>query len=401
MINFPLIRPINFYNPKSLAINPIKADSYYFENPYINKKPLVDRKILAPNDNINVFFDNISSSIFAQAPEENEFSNLLKYGFISLSSSCYSDLKNPVSAIAVELKEGEDNCKVLDNYIDKGIGIGANFSNFNDPIAEIKKLNAHFKTREDSVLRPPAGIALININHPKVKDFITLKDNADYKDWCFDLSVVIDDDFKDKEIYNTLLNSMLKKGEPGVIFSNKKDYICDSCAAAGLNPNEELTLAHINLGRFYNKTTGKIDYNLLKRSSFLLNQAMQNIDPNGFIGILGYQELLNNLNLEYGSNEALSTLENCLKIIKSQGAKTAISPTGTISRVLNSTPGIDPLAPDYKAELKTMALAQKYLDGQISKTLILDKNATNNDVDYILTYAHNNGIKGISVFKNP
>jgi len=400
MITLCAISPITPYTShSSCAISPVRNDSLFIENPYVNKKPLVDRKILSSNDNINVFFDNISSSIFKNPYDEREFSNLLKYGFISLSSSCYYDLKNPSSAVGVKIEEGKDNYKTLDNFINDAKGIGVNFSEFKDPVTEIKKINEHFKTREGSVVRPPAGIALLNINHPKIKDFITLKDNANYNDWCFDLSVVIDDDFNDKETYNILLNSMLKKGEPGVIFSNKKDYICDSCAAAELAPNEGLTLAHINLGRFYNKQTRQIDYNLLKRSAYLLNKAMKTIDPNGYVGVLGYQKLLNNLNLDYGSDEALKVLENCLKVIKSIGAKTTIAPTGTISRVLNATPGIDSKTPDYKKELKTMALAQKFLDGQISKTLILDKNATINDVDFILTYAHQNGIKGICVFK--
>lgn len=394
------ISPVNFNKSRySATINPIKPDSVFLENPYINKKPFVDRKIIGQNENINTFFDNVSSSVFSNSAKSYEFSNLLKYGFISLSSSCYTDLKNPSSAIGIKLEEKKDNLNYLDKFIYDGIGVGINFSNFKEPVEEIKKINSHFKTRENSVIRPPAGIALLNINHPKILDFITLKDNADYKDWCFDLSVVIDDDFKDEKIYNALLNSMLKKGEPGVIFSNNKDYICDSCAASELKEGENLTLAHINLGRFYNHKTGQLDYNLLKRSADLLNEAIKSIDSNSHIGILGYQELLNNLNLDYGSNEALMILENCLKVIKSTGAKMAISPTGTISRALNSTPGVDTKNPDYKKELKTMALAQKYLDGQISKTLILNHNTTINDVDYILTYAKNNGIKGISVFR--
>ncbi len=397
-LNMPKIYPRSNVNCNSF-------DYFEFENPYISKKPLAERKIINPQENINVFFDNISAQIFQNKNKSKEFSKLLKYGFISLSSSCYANLKEPYSAIGLKLdpqKNLEQNCRFLDSYVEKGQGVGINFSNFSDPCENIKKINTHFKQKEKNSIRPPAGIALLDINHQKAKEFIQLKNNENYNDWCFDLSVIIDDKFDNSEIYRVLLDSMLKKGEPGVIFSNDKNYICDSCAAAPLKENEGLTLAQINLGRFCNRKTGQIDYNLLNFCSKMLNDAMKNIDANGFVGILGYANLIDNLGFEYGSNEALKILENCLKIIKNAGNKTAISPTGTISRILKTTTGIDPKKANhtsYDAELKTMAAAQKYIDGQISKTIILDKNATTNDVDRILNYAKSNGIKGISVFR--
>lgn len=404
----PII-PINNISYKKLNTSNVyfqTFDSFQVENPYINKKPLIDRNIIKENENINTFFDNISTQIFQNKSQSKaqtkEFSRLLKYGFISLSSSCYSSLQEPYSAIGVKLnpkKTTEQNCSYLDSFINKGQGVGINFSNFDNPIDEIKKINAHFKQKEQTTIRPPAGIALLDINHPKAKEFIQLKDNANYNDWCFDLSVIIDDKFNDKETYQTLLDSMLKKGEPGVIFSNNKDYICDSCAAAPLKEEEGLTLAHVNLSKFYNYKTGQIDYNLLKFSSNILNDAIKNIDPNGYIGVLGYQDLLDKLGMEYGSKEAIEVLDNCFKTIKNTGVKMAISPTGTISRVLKTTTGIDSKNASYDKELKTMAQAQKYLDGQISKTIMLDKKANVDDIDWILKQAKANSIKGISVFK--
>lgn len=368
-------------------------DSVSIENPYINKKPFIERKIIAPDENINLFFDNISSRVFQNQFEAKEFSKLLKYGFISLSSSAYANLDEPYSAVGVQLPSD------LESFIEKGQGVGINFSSSDNPIEEIKKINADFKKKEASSIRPPAGIALLDINHPKIEEFITLKDNADYSDWCFDLSVIMDDKFKDSKTYTLLLNSMLKKGEPGIIFSNNKEAIFDSCAATELKEGEGLTLGQVNLARFYNKVTGKIDYNLLKYASSALFKAMKNIDSNSYIGVLGYQDLINSLGFKYGSKEALFVLENCLKTIKETGAKMALSPTGTTSRVLNTTPSIDSKGAAVEDELKTMALAQKYLDGGISKTIVLDKDATIDDVDKIISYCRNNGIKGITVYK--
>ena len=82
----------------------IQKDSVKIENPHINKKPLIDRKIVKEDENINEFFDKISSEIFPNSSTSNYFSQLLKYGFVSLSSSCYEDLKMPYSAKAVKLQ---------------------------------------------------------------------------------------------------------------------------------------------------------------------------------------------------------------------------------------------------------------------------------------------------------
>ena len=249
----------------------------------------------------------------------------------------------------------------------------------------------------------------MNIEHPKILDFITLKDNADYSKWCFDLSVVIDDEFMKKidnndiaaqKTYQTLLKSMKNSGEPAVIFSNNKNYICDCCAATPLKPSEGLTLGHINLAKFYNHKT--LDYQKLKKNTQLLASGLKIVDKNSYIVILGYQDFLNKMNLEYGSKEANSILENSLKIIQEtahkNGLKTAISPTGTTSRFLKTTPSIEPKESNYAKEIETMAIAQKYLDGNISKTILLDKNATIDDIDKIIKMSYKKKLKGISIF---
>lgn len=418
-INAKRSQPVDFQN---------KQDAFACENPFIDKKPLIKRKIISPNQNINEYFDYISSKIFPSSEiSRHSFSNLLKSGAITLSSNAYSNLENPKSAIGVSLdpkKTNAQHCAKLEEYLKDGIGVGINFCDFEDPIEKIKFINSYFKYREQDLERPGAGIALLNITHPKILDFISLKDNADYSEWCFDLSVIIDDEFLQKvdndeditlddgtkipakKIYMKLLDSMYKSGEPGVIFSNERDFICDSCATAKLQENEGLSLAQINLSKFYNPQAKSLDLNLLSQSVNILALALKNIAPDGFIGILGYQDLLNQMGLNYGSKDAIKVLEDCLKIIKTQGEangiKTAISPTGTTSRLLKTTPSIEPQNnpnATYWNELDTMAAAQKYLDGGISKTIILKDHHTIFDIDLILRYAKDNNIKGISVFK--
>ena len=426
------IRPIAISN-----IEPIKMQSSqtqqvrvgqdsFLQTEFVNKKPLIDRGIIKPNQDINEFFDEISTCIFPDSNMKHNLSKLLQFGYVSLSSSAYTDIKNPKSAIAIKLDEKKSSTKNLasiEEYLKIGAGVGINFSNFEDPTREIKKINEYFKYREPSLKRPPAGIALLNITHPKILDFISLKDSANYNDWCFDLSVVLDEKFlsavdenKDillddgkkisaQKVYYKLLSSMKKSGEPGIIFSSDKEFICDSCAAAKLNEGEGLNLAQINLAKFYNKKSDSMDYAFLSQASNVVAIALKRMAPDGFISVLGYQDLLNQMGLNYGSKEAIELLEKCLSVIKEQAvtnnAKMCISPTGTISRILKTTPSIEPginSSATYWDEIETMAAAQKYLDGGISKTINLKSHHDIEDINLIIRACVEKGLKGISLF---
>lgn len=396
----------------------------------INFSPLIQRKIATKNQNSKDFFKEISKKIFFNDEDTCILENLLNKGYISFSTSIYNGIlsNNDLSsakAIKIDKNKSTASCLIcLENYIKNEKGIGINFTEFNNPIEKIKDINSYFlyRQKKGDLNRPPAGIALLNINHPMIIDFITLKNDADFKDWCFDLSVIIPDDFfkkvdndeyitllngsklKAKKIYLTLLNSMFKKGEPGIIFSNDKDYICDCCATAPLRPDESLTLAHINLSKFYDKKNNTINFKKLNESANILSKALSSLDKNGYIGILGYQSLLNKMNIKYGSKEALKILDTMLKSIKKQTSlynlKMAISPTGNVSRILKTSPSIEPdTYGNYIAELETLKTAQKYMEGNISKTIILDNNATINDIDMIVRKSKEYNLKGITVFK--
>ena len=364
----------------------------------IDTSILIKRKIIAENQDINAFFDEISAKIFADNETRTNFSDLLKSGHIALSTSAYANLNNPKSAIALEFK----SLDLLDEYIYSGVGMGFNLSKFSNPIEVLEQINSYLKSKEKEVNRPPAAIALLDINHSKIIDFITIKDKRDYENWCFNLSVIIDDEFlknTDNRTYQTLINSMKKSGEPGIIFSNNKDFNCDCCAASELKTNQGLTLAQINLSKFYDN---EFNFDLLSKSAEVLSSALENIAPDGFISVLGYQDLLNKMGLNYGSIEALEILEKCLMTIKtSSKVKMCISPTGATSRILKTTPSIEPdhkTNTSYIEEINTLKVAQKYLDGGISKTILLKKESTTNDVDSIIKYSKQCNLKGITVF---
>ncbi len=387
------------------------AGSVDFKNE-INKEILVKRNIISPDTNINAFFDEVSNKLI----KDNSkilFSYYLKNGDIALSSSILNGTIS--SAVALNLAENEDYIGILDKYASDGVGIGINFSNFNNPIGAIKQINSNYIKKSQNYFRPPAFIGLLNIGHDKILDFITLKDEVNYDDWCFDLSVVVDDNFIEKlknkdentlKIYNTLLNSMKLKGEPGVIFSNDKNYICDCCAAKKLKENETLKTASINLSNMFKN--GKADYFKLSKCANILAISMKKISSDASIGVFGYADLLKKLNLDYGSAGALEVLKNCLQIIKNACDKEkmslAITPTTTPSIMFKATNGIEEDRKDrtsIDAKLKTLKTAYEYIskDGRISTTIKL-QNPSTDDIDSIFKYAYKNNIKAFSVFSN-
>ena len=51
-----------------------ESDKIVIENSFINKKPLIDRKIIKPEENVNEFFNNISTQIFPNSPMAHNLS---------------------------------------------------------------------------------------------------------------------------------------------------------------------------------------------------------------------------------------------------------------------------------------------------------------------------------------
>lgn len=395
-------------NTQQRRVMSFASDNFYCENKNINKAPLIERGILTQYQSVNRLYEDISKEIFKHK-KSFELAGYLKKGDIAFSTSILS--LNEVSAAAIEL-DSSDNIDLIRKYVQEGIGLGFNFSKLDNPIEEIKKINFYYKAREDYFNRPPAFIGLLNIDNKDIDEFIQLKTKERFSGWCFDLSVVIDDKFMEKlengdkkalKTYDLLLESMAKTGEPGVIFSNDKNYNTDCCAAVKLEPKQGFSIASVNLSNMY--INGKIDYSYLRKCSDILSLAMNKFD-NPYIGVLGYGDLLDKLGIKYGSNEALEVLSNCLSVIKKEcdknGIQMALSPTGATSRILKTTPSIEPKK-DCTADekLNTLEVAYKYLseNGQISTTVNLNE-PTKQEIDHIIKTSYKKGIKGITVFPN-
>jgi len=273
--------------------------------------------------------------------------------------------------------------------------------------------------------RRGANMGILRYDHPDIFDFITAKSNEGVLS-NFNISVGITEDFmkavqngeeidlinprdgksvrkvKASVIFDLLVYNAWKSGDPGIIFLDRLDRdnptphighieSTNPCGEQPLLPYEACNLGSINLSKM--ARNGSIDYELLKdvvhksvhfldnvidMSRFPLKQITNMVNGNRKIGlgVMGFADLLIQLNVAYNSEKALEVAEEIMKFIATEAKKksqelakirgpfpnfkgsvfdikgeppirnatlTTIAPTGTISIIGNCSSGIEPL----------------------------------------------------------
>jgi ribonucleoside-diphosphate reductase alpha chain len=271
--------------------------------------------------------------------------------------------------------------------------------------------------------RRGAMMAILRVDHPDILDFITIKSKENVLT-NFNLSVAITDNFmnavnknkdfelinprtkkpvkklKARYIWNLIIESAWKSGDPGVIFIdeiNRKNPIpemiinaTNPCGEQPLLDYESCNLGSINLSKMIKGN--EIDWEKLKRTVHIAVHFLDNVvDANDFplpqiermtkanrkigLGVMGFAELLIRLNITYDSEDAIKVAENIMKFISEEARKeseelglkrgsfpnyyksvynkkylamrngtvTTIAPTGSISIIAGCSSGIEPL----------------------------------------------------------
>lgn len=147
------------------------------------------------------------------------------------------------------------------------------------------------------------------------------------------------------DIWNRIIASAHKYAEPGIIFIDEVNrhnhmmasmgpiYACNPCGEQQLHFNNSCNLGSIDVAKFFDKTTGEVEWERLANVTQVCTQFLDNVVDAGYfplpeiddvvkrtrpvgLGIMGFADLCLRLGVTYGSEESIDLMEKVMGFVR-------------------------------------------------------------------------------------
>jgi len=258
----------------------------------------------------------------------------------------------------------QEIAKMVGDYHTRGMGTGFCLDDLSDPIEMVKYLNhiAISEVQNGLIERSVGNMGVLSIDHPLALAFIRIKkDNPQIKEWKFNLSVNVTDEFlsclTDKRPF-TLKNgkrvdpallmheiaaSAHATGDPGLIFMDRINQLnrvpqagryktVVTCGETSLFEGEVCQFSYLNLPRFLDQQKinkealreaihtavlqldNAVEANVARMPNVQSAEIISSLRRIG-IGVCGFAEVLQAMGLAYGSAEAREVARDLMSFI--------------------------------------------------------------------------------------